>query len=176
MGAGWAAAVCCARCSTVAYIGLVGRLAAARTPSPRWRPRARAPLPLCSPALPLVFVSPEGGGSRQGATGELHFVQELVGPVHGTHPAIVRGLLRHRARMHATVHALTAHRPIFASHGPVRSMRIWTTECSPSSAARHRSSRLVDTGAPVVFELPEALLRACVVGPEAPINVNNNLV
>ena len=88
VGTGWAAAVFCARYSMVARIGLVGRLA--RAPSPRWRPRARSPLPLCSCALRRVLVSPQGSGSWQGATTSLQFLHDIDPPVHGKRATTAR--------------------------------------------------------------------------------------
>ena len=113
MGAGWASAVFCARCSMVASIGLVGRLA--RTPSLRWRPRARSPLPLCSCALPRVLVSPQGRGNRQGATTTPQFLQVIDPLVHGTRATTAQPRLHHHTCMYALIHALTAHQPICAS-------------------------------------------------------------
>ena len=88
MGAGWAAAAFCARCSNVARIGLVGRLA--RAPSPRWRPRARSSLPLCSRALRCVLVSPQSNGSQQKSFTSLHFLQDIDPLAHGTRATTAR--------------------------------------------------------------------------------------
>ena len=101
----------------VARIGLVGKLA--RTPSPRWRPRARSSLPLCSCALPHVLVSPQGNGSRQKASTSLQLLLDIDFPVHGMHPTTARPRPHCYAHINSLLHALTAHQPVCASQGPM---------------------------------------------------------
>ena len=86
---------------------------------PRWTPRARSPLPLCSCALPRVLVSPQANGSRQGASTRLQFLREVNLPVHGTRPTTARLRLRHHTCIYSLPHALTAHQPVCASQGPM---------------------------------------------------------
>ena len=116
-GAGWAAPAFCPRCSIVARIGLVGRLA--RAPSPRWRPRARSCLPLCSCALPHVLVSPQGSGSRQSSYTSLQFLPDIDLPAHGMRPTTAGPLLHRHTHIHSLLYALTAHQPVCASQGPM---------------------------------------------------------